>query len=229
MGRNRCHPVAALSAILNHDDSVVVERMEASLRPAGFHHLLLSRRRTVRASACGRHPASLARRRLAAQSARPFLRARLAEARRRPRRSLSMASRAECRRGDARLCPSNGNTRICYQSRVGPLNGSAPRRKTEIRSAGRDNVGVIVSPIAFVSEHVETLVELDIEYAQLAKARGLPFYLRAPALGAGAALHRRAGRFGGAGARQRRVRCSRKRAAGSARPSSGSAHKRIGS
>jgi ferrochelatase len=58
-----------------------------------------------------------------------------------------------------------------------------PSTEQEIRAAARDKTGVIVSPIAFVSEHVETLVELDIEYAQLAKKLAVPFYLRAPALG----------------------------------------------
>ena len=43
---------------------------------------------------------------------------------------------------------------------------------------------MLISPIAFVSEHVETLVELDIEYGELARRLRLPFYLRVPALGA---------------------------------------------
>ena len=44
-------------------------------------------------------------------------------------------------------------------------------------------LGLIVTPIAFVSEHIETLVELDHDYALLAKAVGCPRYIRAPALG----------------------------------------------
>jgi ferrochelatase len=40
-----------------------------------------------------------------------------------------------------------------------------------------------VVPIAFVSEHSETLVELDIEYGKLAKEHGVPHYARVPALG----------------------------------------------
>ena len=52
-----------------------------------------------------------------------------------------------------------------------------------IETAAKDGVGVVVTPIAFVSEHVETLVELDIEYAQLAQKLALPFYLRAPTPG----------------------------------------------
>ena len=43
--------------------------------------------------------------------------------------------------------------------------------------------GVLLSPIAFVSEHVETLVELDHEYAELAGQVGCAPYLRTPALG----------------------------------------------
>lgn len=83
-----------------------------------------------------------------------------------------------------RLLPADWDIRICYQSRVGPMKWIGPSTETEIRRAGKDGAGVIVCPIAFVSEHVETLVELDIEYAQLAKRLGLPFYLRVPALGA---------------------------------------------
>lgn len=83
-----------------------------------------------------------------------------------------------------RLLPAEWETRTCYQSRVGPMKWLAPSTDEEIKAAGRDKVGVIVSPIAFVSEHVETLVELDHEYGQLAKRLQLPFYLRAPAPGA---------------------------------------------
>jgi len=82
-----------------------------------------------------------------------------------------------------RALPHEWDTRVCYQSRVGSLRWLEPSTEDEIIAAGRDLTGVIVTPIAFVSEHVETLVELDIEYAQLASERGVPFYLRAPALG----------------------------------------------
>ena len=83
-----------------------------------------------------------------------------------------------------KLLPAEWQSRICYQSRVGPMRWLRPSTEEEIRAAARDKAGVIVSPIAFVSEHVETLVELDIDYAQIAKRLGLPYYLRAPALGA---------------------------------------------
>lgn len=81
------------------------------------------------------------------------------------------------------LLPADWDKRVCYQSRVGPLAWIGPATDEEIRAAAADAVGVIVAPVAFVSEHVETLVELDLEYAELAHAVGVPFYLRAPALG----------------------------------------------
>ena len=67
---------------------------------------------------------------------------------------------------------------ICYQSRVGPLKWIGPSTDAEIIRAARDNVPVVVVPIAFVSEHSETLVELDIEYKELALSQGVPSYHR---------------------------------------------------
>jgi ferrochelatase len=72
---------------------------------------------------------------------------------------------------------------VCYQSRVGPLEWIGPATDTEIARAGRDGKGVIVAPIAFVSEHSETLVELDIEYRKLAAEAGVPDYRRAATVG----------------------------------------------
>ena len=83
----------------------------------------------------------------------------------------------------ARLLPEFSDWRISYQSRVGPLKWIGPSTDDEIRRAGEEGLGVLVSPIAFVSEHVETLVELDHEYAELAQESGCPKWLRAPALG----------------------------------------------
>ena len=71
---------------------------------------------------------------------------------------------------------------VCYQSRVGPLRWIGPATHEEIRRAGAEGKGVIVVPIAFVSEHSETLVELDEEYAELARGCGVPDYIRVPAL-----------------------------------------------
>jgi len=85
----------------------------------------------------------------------------------------------------ARLGPDwaeDWDWRLCYQSRVGPMKWLGPSTPEAIAEAGRDGRGVLTTPIAFVSEHVETLVELDHEYAALARSLGLPFYLRAPAV-----------------------------------------------
>ncbi|MEM7170111.1 MAG: ferrochelatase [Pseudomonadota bacterium] len=69
---------------------------------------------------------------------------------------------------------------VCYQSRVGPLEWIGPSTEEEIERAGRDGRPLVVCPIAFVSEHSETLVELDIEYGELARSSGVPLYLRVP-------------------------------------------------
>ena len=82
-----------------------------------------------------------------------------------------------------RLGPAWTDWEVCYQSRVGPLKWIGPATDDAIRRAGAEGRGVLVAPIAFVSEHVETLVELDHEYGALAKAAGCPVYLRAPAVG----------------------------------------------
>ena len=71
----------------------------------------------------------------------------------------------------------------CYQSRVGPLQWIGPATDDEIKRAGAEGAAVVIAPIAFVSEHSETLVELDIEYAGLARDHGVAHYARVPALG----------------------------------------------
>lgn len=72
---------------------------------------------------------------------------------------------------------------ICYQSRVGPLEWIGPYTDREIERAGSERKAVIVAPIAFVSEHSETLVELDEEYRDLARKSGVPVYERAATVG----------------------------------------------
>jgi protoporphyrin/coproporphyrin ferrochelatase len=73
--------------------------------------------------------------------------------------------------------------RVCYQSRVGPLEWIGPATDEEIRRAGRERVPLVVAPISFVSEHSETLVELDLDYRQIAEAAGVPAYYRVPTVG----------------------------------------------
>ncbi|HVJ53644.1 MAG TPA: ferrochelatase [Aliidongia sp.] len=73
---------------------------------------------------------------------------------------------------------------LCYQSRVGPMKWLGPSTDDEVRRAGRDRVPLVIAPVAFVSEHSETLVELDIEYRHLAEAEGVPAYIRVPTVDA---------------------------------------------
>jgi protoporphyrin/coproporphyrin ferrochelatase len=79
-----------------------------------------------------------------------------------------------------RLQGRNLDWRISYQSRVGPLQWIEPATDAEIRRAGEEGKGLIVAPVAFVSEHSETLVELDIEYAKLAWEAGAADFIRLP-------------------------------------------------
>ena len=69
---------------------------------------------------------------------------------------------------------------ICYQSRATPQKWIGPSTEDEIARAALDKVAVLVVPIAFVSDHTETLVELDIEYREVAEKSGVPGYYRAP-------------------------------------------------
>jgi ferrochelatase len=77
---------------------------------------------------------------------------------------------------------------ICYQSRVGPTRWLRPYTDEEIMRAGRDRIALAVVPVAFVSEHSETLVELDMEYARIAEENNVPVYVRAPTVGTDAAF-----------------------------------------
>ena len=79
-----------------------------------------------------------------------------------------------------RLSISGLDYAICYQSRATPQEWIGPSTEEEIERAGRDKVAVLVVPIAFVSEHTETLVELDIEYKEFAHQAGVTHYFRAP-------------------------------------------------
>ncbi|MDB5396312.1 MAG: ferrochelatase [Rhodospirillales bacterium] len=72
---------------------------------------------------------------------------------------------------------------VCYQSRVGPLKWIGPSTEEAIRQAAHDKRPVVVAPIAFVSEHSETLVEIEIEYRKLAADVGLPYFARVPTVG----------------------------------------------
>jgi len=75
----------------------------------------------------------------------------------------------------------DGAWEICYQSRVGPLKWIGPSTEEALHKAAHDKVpGVIIYPHAFVSEHVETLVEIDMEYRIKAGEMGIPYFDRVP-------------------------------------------------
>ncbi|HEY8191994.1 MAG TPA: ferrochelatase [Alphaproteobacteria bacterium] len=94
----------------------------------------------------------------------------------------------QCEQGAKAIAAAAGLTenewRICYQSRVGPLKWIGPSLDDELKQAAADNAAVVIYPHAFVSEHVETLVELDIEYKRRAQEYGVPGYYRVETLGA---------------------------------------------
>lgn len=75
----------------------------------------------------------------------------------------------------------NIDYKVTYQSRVGPLKWLDPNTEDEIKIAGSIKKSLIIVPVAFVSEHVETIVELDIEYKKIAKDYNID-YIRVPTL-----------------------------------------------
>lgn len=98
--------------------------------------------------------------------------------------------------------PQFADWRVCYQSRVGRLVWLGPSTDDEIRRAGAEGRGVLVAPIAFVSEHVETLVELDHDYAKIARDAGCVPYLRAKTPGVRSAFVEELARMVLAGSRR---------------------------
>ncbi|MGH1378461.1 MAG: ferrochelatase [Alphaproteobacteria bacterium] len=73
--------------------------------------------------------------------------------------------------------------KICYQSRVGRLKWIGPSLDEELDKAINDQKAVVIYPHAFTQEHVETLVELDIEYKEIAEDKGIRGYYRAKTVG----------------------------------------------
>lgn len=72
---------------------------------------------------------------------------------------------------------------LAYQSRVGPVEWLQPYTEDAIKELGTKDVkDLVVVPISFVSEHIETLQEIDIEYRELAEEAGIHNFRRVPAL-----------------------------------------------
>ena len=88
----------------------------------------------------------------------------------------------------ARLGAIPGGYRLGYQSKVGPIRWLEPPLERVLGAlSGRD---VVVMPVSFVSEHIETLHELDIQYREVARRLGVRSYGRVPAPGVHSAFIR---------------------------------------
>jgi len=75
------------------------------------------------------------------------------------------------------------NCHLSYQSRVGPLKWLGPSTDEVLQRLGKDGIkDVVLAPISFVSDHVETLYEMDILYKEKARDYGITNFYRVPAL-----------------------------------------------
>jgi ferrochelatase len=72
---------------------------------------------------------------------------------------------------------------LAYQSRVGPVEWLTPYTDVKIRELAADGCKALLAvPVSFVSEHIETLEEIDVEYRELAESVGITQWRRVPAL-----------------------------------------------
>lgn len=92
---------------------------------------------------------------------------------------------SQCEASAAAIAKEAGlaDWQICYQSRLGPLKWIGPSTEEALARAAKDRVGVAIYPHAFVSEHAETLVEIDMEYREKAKRLGIPWFAKAETVG----------------------------------------------
>ncbi|MGK7951870.1 MAG: ferrochelatase [Xenococcaceae cyanobacterium] len=72
---------------------------------------------------------------------------------------------------------------LAYQSRVGPVEWLQPYTEEALKELGEQQIdNLLVVPISFVSEHIETLQEIDLEYKEIAEEAGIKNFCRVPAL-----------------------------------------------
>lgn len=72
---------------------------------------------------------------------------------------------------------------LAYQSRVGPVEWLQPYTEEKLEDLGKQGVKeLVVVPISFISEHIETLQEIDMEYREVALEAGIEQFRRVPAL-----------------------------------------------
>jgi len=74
----------------------------------------------------------------------------------------------------------NNKFMVTYQSKVGPKKWLEPDTESVIEEQSKANKALVIVPLAFTSEHSETLVELDMDYKELAEEMGCPDYRRVP-------------------------------------------------
>jgi len=84
----------------------------------------------------------------------------------------------------ARRMPSSVGCSLAFQSRLGPVRWTGPYLVDEVRRAGREGAkALVVVPVSFACENLETLYELDVEIARIARSAGIGRYTRIPAFG----------------------------------------------
>ncbi|KYQ88485.1 ferrochelatase [Tieghemostelium lacteum] len=83
------------------------------------------------------------------------------------------------------ICKEDGKPyqyMVAWQSKVGPLPWLVPKTVDVIEQLAKQNQSAIVIPVAFTSDHIETLSEIDIELQHLAKEKGMKLLVRSPSL-----------------------------------------------
>ncbi|MEC4986949.1 MAG: ferrochelatase [Oscillatoria sp. PMC 1068.18] len=89
----------------------------------------------------------------------------------------------ECTKAIMRTLDRPNDHTLAYQSRVGPVEWLKPYTEDALIELGEQGVeNLLVVPISFVSEHIETLQEIDIEYREIAEEAGIHNFQRVPAL-----------------------------------------------
>ncbi|MDJ0681592.1 MAG: ferrochelatase [Xenococcaceae cyanobacterium MO_167.B52] len=89
----------------------------------------------------------------------------------------------ECTRLIMKTLGRNNQYTLAYQSRVGPVEWLQPYTEDALKDLGEKEIeDLVVVPISFVSEHIETLQEIDMEYREIAEESGIHNFHRVPAL-----------------------------------------------
>jgi ferrochelatase len=89
----------------------------------------------------------------------------------------------ECMRLIMQTLNRSNEYTLAYQSRVGPVEWLKPYTEDALEELGAKGIkDLLVVPISFISEHIETLQEIDIEYKEVAEEAGIENFQRVPAL-----------------------------------------------